>query len=78
MDSLRVYKEADSFGCKKIGYDYENDWFITEDVGTGSSSISLRKSIVRVKKQSFHHVVFLYKILFCNRFGSFPFNPGNG
>jgi hypothetical protein len=53
MDSLRVYKEDDSFGCKKIEYDYENDCFITEDVGTGSSSISLRKTIVRVKNNRF-------------------------
>lgn len=72
LDSLIIYQEDDSFGFEKIDYDFKNDWFITKDVGTGSSSVSLSRSLIRIKNNRFTTLFSYTKYFFVIDQETFP------
>jgi hypothetical protein len=72
LDSLTIYQEDDSFGFEKIGYDFKNDWFITRDIGTGSSSLSLSRSLIRIKNNRFANLFSYTKYFFAIDPETFP------
>ncbi len=72
LDSLRIYQEDDSFGFEKIGYDFKNDWFVTRDVGMGSSNLSLSRSLIRIKNNRFTTLFSYTKYFFAIDTETFP------